>query len=213
MGKNIITVYHGSDKIIEKPEFGKGHIYNDYGRGFYLTLDKDLAGEWAVLRTGFNGYINEYELYLTGLNVLDTNDITLENLMTILIKNRDIDFAEVFVGNKNLFVEKYDVDINGYDIIRGIRANDRFYSYMRGFITGLITKEAVERLINLGDWGIQVCLKSAKAFDNIKLIGYTKAMSDIYYENALGRNQTAGNLYRAVDNKVLREGKFITDLI
>ena len=147
MSENIITVYHGSDKIIEKPEFGKGHIYNDYGRGFYLTLNKDLAGEWAVLRTGSNGYINEYELNLTGLDILNTNKITLENLMAVLIKNRDIDFAEVFVDNRDLFIEKYDIDINNYDVIRGIRANDRFYSYMRGFITGLITKEAVARLL------------------------------------------------------------------
>ena len=213
MNENIITVYHGSDKIIEKPEFGKGHIYNDYGRGFYLTTEKDLAGEWAVLRTGFNGYINEYELNLTGLNILNTNEITLENLMAILIKNRDIDFAEVFVDNRNLFIEKYDIDISDYDIIQGIRANDRFYSYMRGFITGLITKEAVEKLINLGDWGVQVCLKSAKAFENIKPVGYTEAVSDIYYKDALNRNQVAGDLYRRVDGKVLREGKFITDLI
>ena len=213
MDKNIITVYHGSDKIIEKPEFGKGHIYNDYGRGFYLTMKKDLAGEWAVLRTGFNGYINEYELDLSGLTILDTSGITIENLMAILIKNRDIDFAEVFVDNRNLFIEKYYIDISNYDIIRGIRANDRFYSYMRGFITGLITKEAVERLLTLGDWGVQVCLKSAKAFDNIKLVGHTEAQSDMYYKDALSRNQIAGDLYRQVDSKVLREGKFITDLI
>ena len=51
MSENIITVYHGSDKIIEKPEYGKGHMYNDYGVGFYLTKEKDLAGEWAVLRS------------------------------------------------------------------------------------------------------------------------------------------------------------------
>jgi len=213
MSGNIITVYHGSDKIIEKPEFGKGYVYNDYGRGFYLTLDKNLAGEWAVLRTGFNGYINEYELDLTGLNILDTNAVALENLIAILIENRDIDFAEVFVGSRNLFIEKYAVDIGGYDIIRGIRANDRFYSYMRGFITGLITKEAVERLINLGDWGIQVCLKSARAFDNIRLVGYTEAASETYYKDALDRNRTAGDLYRQLDSSVLRTGNFITDLI
>jgi len=213
MNENIITVYHGSDQIIEKPEYGKGHIYNDYGRGFYLTLNKDLAGEWAVLRTGFNGYINEYELDLAGLNILDTSEITPENLMAILIKNRDIDFAEVFVDNRNLFIEKYYMDISSYDVIRGIRANDRFYSYMRGFITGLITKEAVEKLFTLGDWGIQVCLISEKAFKNIKLVGYTEAASGIYYKDALERNQTAGDLYRKVDSKILREGKFITDLI
>ncbi|MCL2159086.1 MAG: DUF3990 domain-containing protein [Oscillospiraceae bacterium] len=210
---NIVTVYHGSDKIIEKPEFGKGHAYNDYGRGFYLTLSKDLAGEWAVLRTGFNGYINEYELNLAGMNILDTNKIKTETLMAILIKNREIDFAEVFTDNRNQFIEKYDMDIDDYDIIRGIRANDRFYSYMRSFITGLITKEAVEKLINLGDWGIQICLKSAKAFERIELTGYTEAKSDIYYKDAQSRNQIAGDLYRKTDGKILREGSFITDLL
>ena len=32
-----LTIYHGSPEIIEKPQFGKGKTYNDYGRGFYCT--------------------------------------------------------------------------------------------------------------------------------------------------------------------------------
>ena len=30
-------IYHGSDKIIEKPVWGFGKTYNDYGLGFYCT--------------------------------------------------------------------------------------------------------------------------------------------------------------------------------
>ena len=30
-------LYHGSEFLIEKPEFGKGARHNDYGRGFYCT--------------------------------------------------------------------------------------------------------------------------------------------------------------------------------
>ena len=30
-----VTLYHGSEAIIRKPEFGKGKTYNDYGLGFY----------------------------------------------------------------------------------------------------------------------------------------------------------------------------------
>ena len=30
-----IILYHGSNEKIEKPVFGKGKAYNDYGRGFY----------------------------------------------------------------------------------------------------------------------------------------------------------------------------------
>jgi hypothetical protein len=38
-----ITLFHGSDHIIEKPVFGEGKSYNDYGRGFYCTEHVELA--------------------------------------------------------------------------------------------------------------------------------------------------------------------------
>ena len=30
-------LYHGSEYLIENPQFGKGSLHNDYGRGFYCT--------------------------------------------------------------------------------------------------------------------------------------------------------------------------------
>ena len=41
-------IYHGSNKIIEKPLFGFGKIHNDYGLGFYCTEVLDMAKEWGV---------------------------------------------------------------------------------------------------------------------------------------------------------------------
>ena len=41
MNKDIL--YHGSQFIIDKPEYGKGKIHNDYGRGFYCTKHKELS--------------------------------------------------------------------------------------------------------------------------------------------------------------------------
>ena len=38
-------LYHGSEFLIEKPEFGKGARHNDYGRGFYCTENIELARE------------------------------------------------------------------------------------------------------------------------------------------------------------------------
>ncbi|MBQ2640754.1 MAG: DUF3990 domain-containing protein, partial [Lachnospiraceae bacterium] len=32
-------IYHGSVKIIEKPQYGAGRRDNDYGLGFYCTED------------------------------------------------------------------------------------------------------------------------------------------------------------------------------
>ena len=45
----IITIYHGSEQIVEVPTFGKGKKNNDFGLGFYCTESDDLAKEWQYL--------------------------------------------------------------------------------------------------------------------------------------------------------------------
>lgn len=45
-----LRLYHGSENIIEVPEYGKGMRNNDYGRGFYCTEDIELAREWACAK-------------------------------------------------------------------------------------------------------------------------------------------------------------------
>ena len=45
-----ITLYHGTSEKIVTPIFGQGNDRYDYGRGFYLTEDIELAKEWAVCR-------------------------------------------------------------------------------------------------------------------------------------------------------------------
>ena len=72
MGEQL-RIYHGSEKIIEEPEFGAGKKYNDYGLGFYCTESGELAKEWAC-RTQRDGYANEYLIDLEGLNIVDLND-------------------------------------------------------------------------------------------------------------------------------------------
>ena len=56
-----ITIYHGSEKNVERPIFGGGKKNNDFGPDFYCTESEELAKEWAVssLRDGF---ANRYTL-------------------------------------------------------------------------------------------------------------------------------------------------------
>ena len=68
----IITLYHGTFDKIVTPTYGKGDDKHDYGRGFYLTEDIELAKEWAVCRPNEeNGWVHKYELDTEGLSVLD----------------------------------------------------------------------------------------------------------------------------------------------
>ena len=42
---NLVTLYHGSSRVIREPEFGRGRANNDYGLGFYCTESDELAKE------------------------------------------------------------------------------------------------------------------------------------------------------------------------
>ena len=42
---NKITLFHGSDHVIEKPDLYLGKRNNDYGQGFYCTESAELAKE------------------------------------------------------------------------------------------------------------------------------------------------------------------------
>ena len=65
----MTVLYHGSSMIVEKPEYGKGKPYNDYGSGFYCTKHIELAKEWAVGENS-DGFVNSYEIDLSNLKIL-----------------------------------------------------------------------------------------------------------------------------------------------
>lgn len=88
----MITLFHGSPNKVVTPQFGLGKDKHDYGRGFYLTADIELAKEWAVCRPDeSNGWVHEYELDTDGLTVLDFQDHDVLVWLAELMKHRDAD--------------------------------------------------------------------------------------------------------------------------
>ena len=87
MGK--IKLLHGSDHIIEKPDFLLGKTNNDYGRGFYCTQELSMAMEWACKKNS-DGFVNKYVLEQDSLNILNLLDgkYNILHWMALLLKNR-----------------------------------------------------------------------------------------------------------------------------
>jgi hypothetical protein len=83
------TLFHGSSKVIDSPEFGKGNLHNDYGLGFYCTENFELAKEWACSNAS-GGYANKYSLDLAELSVLDLSakEYNILNWISLLLNNR-----------------------------------------------------------------------------------------------------------------------------
>lgn len=177
-----MIIYHGSKNIIKKPEYGKGRPYNDYGLGFYCTQYLDLAKEWACDDEG-GGYANKYEIDTAGLKTLDLNgsDFCILHWISILLKNRrftlDNDLA---VQARDYILKNFPVDTRGFDIIKGYRADDSYFSYARDFLQNTISVKRLSQVMRLGNLGNQIVLISPKAFKAIRFLGYEEAPREIH---------------------------------
>lgn len=87
MGK--IRVFHGSDHVIQQPEYLGGKKDNDYGNGFYTTEYEERARSWAVLNgSSENSIVNIYEIETGSMQVLDLNERGVLAWIAEVISNR-----------------------------------------------------------------------------------------------------------------------------
>ena len=193
-----VRLYHGSEVIVEKPEFGKGARHNDYGKDFYCTKNPELAREWACAKQK-NGYVNIYDLDITGLRVLNLNDpqYNILNWLAILADNRTYwQNGSIAEDAKDYIKTHFLLDISGYDVIIGYRADDSYFSFAQDFVAGVISLEKLSEAMRLGKLGEQIVLKSPKAFEHIEFVGCENVDSDIYYTRKMERERDARREYR-----------------
>ena len=212
----MITLYHGSDHIIEKPVFGQGKSYNDYGRGFYCTEHVELAKEWACA-TGVDGYANRYQLDLSGLSVLNLNTpkYNILNWLAILLENRKFNVAEGLPQRAKAYIlQNFKVDYKKYDIIIGYRADDSYFSYAGDFVNGTLSLSDLSEAMRLGKLGEQVVLKSKKAFDALTFVEGIKAPREEYFAKCKQRDEEARGKYRTIATKpVAEDATYVIDII
>lgn len=212
-----MIIYHGSKDIIEKPEFGKGNQKNDYGLGFYCTENLELAKEWACSNNETNGYANQYEIDLSDYNVLDLREekYSILNWMALLLKFRTFDLnTPISVQAKEYILENFYVDVEEYDLIIGYRADDSYFSFAKDFINNTISVEQLAEAMHLGELGIQIVLKSKKAFDTVKYKSYELAECKEYYVKRVSRDKKARETYLSgYRHKSVSDGLFVMDII
>ena len=192
-----MILYHGSDKIINSPQYGFGNPYNDYGLGFYCTEDKELAKEWACPEAR-NGVANKYELDMDNFKILDlqSDQYHVLNWIAILLKNRVfVKKTPIAKAAEKYILEEFLPDTEGYDIISGYRADDSYFSYAKDFLNNAISVEQLEYAMRLGELGNQIVLVSKRAVESIAFIDYEIADSHIYYAKRMQREQRARSQY------------------
>ena len=213
---NKITVYHGSPKRIEKPIFGTGNPQNDYGLGFYCTESLELAKEWAC-SVETDGFANQYTLNMTDLSVLSLTggEYNILNWLFVLLENRKFRLGgEIAKQAKAYIFDNFAVDYKSYDIIRGYRADDSYFSFANAFLNNTISVSQLERAMVLGKLGEQIVLMSEKAFDSLQFEDAVAAPKELYLPRKLARDTSAREEFQKEKGREsLFTEKYILDII
>ena len=192
-----MILYHGSQYLIEKPFYGGGRAANDYGRGFYCTESESLACEWAVSEK-HDGFANRYEFVDAGLSVLNLNDpnYTILHWLAVLLEHRTFDTRYgLSTLAKQYLTANFHVDVEAYDVIRGYRADDSYFSFAQDFISGAISYPQLTTAMRLGKLGEQIVVKSRRAFMRLKFVSAKAAVREDWLDAKESRDTSARRDY------------------
>ena len=219
------TIYHGSVKIIEQPQYGAGRKDNDYGLGFYCTEDMELAKEWAASDER-GGFVNCYEVEEDGMCFLNLQQIPEESgsysaqermilqWMALLVDNRAIRLGSpVERRGKEYLVSRFLPDISKYDCLIGYRADDSYFSYARAFLSNTLTICQLSAAMRLGNLGHQYVIRSPRMFDRIRFLEAVPVDGGVYFPKRMQRDQSARKEFRRMLDQEAGEGRYLSDLM
>ena len=146
-----IKVYHGSNCEVKEPSLSYGREDADFGIGFYVTTDVEMAEKWAARR--HNPIINVYEVDLDSLNGLEFG--LNKGWLDFVVQNRS--------GNKRI-----EIDLSDTDYIKGATADDRLFAVVEQYEGNLLDVDTAIKAMNAMQIGEQIALVSAESIDNLK---------------------------------------------
>lgn len=156
-----MTVYHGSTEIIKNPDVLHSYRPLDFGKGFYVTSNKEQAKVWAKRK----GVILESKKSI--VNIFEMN----ESFSFLQCKNFGEDLSEWidFVCH----CRDGGRDYEKYDLIFGKVANDKVFRVVDMYHNGLWDKErAIKEIKAYPDYG-QIAFITQKAINQVlKFISY-----------------------------------------
>ena len=213
-----MKIYHGSSFEVPKPLLSKGKPNNDYGRGFYCTEDIEMAREWASKGKEPPGFANAYELSTEGLDILNLSspDYTILNWMAVLLSNRTFDLdTDIAIEVRDYVIANFMPPIQDSDVVIGYRADDSYFNYADSFVNNALSIRRLNEALYLGRLGMQVALRTERAFDSLTYLGAEKVVWNEYHPRYVTRDAEARTQWREVVRKSPRaaDDLFAVDII
>ena len=209
-----MKLYHGSKDNFKSPIFGCGNPSNDYGLGFYMTPDKTAAELWAS-QYKEGGHVICFNVDLKGLNVLTLDgsaELDVLRWIAILAKHR-FPYQERIQHQEALswLDRHFGISLDGYDMVVGYRADDSYFSYSLGFVSGQISLETLSSAMRLGRLGLQYVAISKKGFHSLRYLGSYPVEPSSGYADM--RSKTLGEYHELLVREDRFHNTFIGELM
>ena len=214
---STIQLLHGTDHIIEVPNIHIGNIHNDYGKGFYCTKIDEMAREWAC-KKNTDGFVNVYDFDTSGLRILNLLDgqHTVLNWIALLLQNRTFKLdSEIAMDARDYLIDHYAIDLSGYDVVIGYRADDSYFQYAESFVSNALPLRSLNKALRLGKLGEKTVVLSDDGFARLKFVNAYAVDRTEYYPKFLDRDSSARETYRKEIKKSrsYRDDLFIMDIL
>ena len=154
-----MTIFHGSDTIVDIPQILKPKRPLDFGGGFYATTSEAQAQSWAK-RVAFRNNtslrcVNRYEFDIEAAKA---------ELTVIHFNAADEKWLDFICNNRS------GKDTGDYDIVIGPVADDNVYRVVVEYENGDVDKETALKRLKTETLCDQILFHTANALDYLKYI-------------------------------------------
>ena len=134
-----MILYHGTNEDIKAIDLTKGLRYKDFGKGFYLTPNRETACRMALKRArlfGGTATLITYEL----------NDSALQSDLKVKVfpEKASVEWLLFVDANR---VRKSQQPVHDYDIVVGPIADDGVVLHLTNYREGIYSPEEAARLL------------------------------------------------------------------
>lgn len=156
-----MILYHGTNAIIESIDLTKSRVGKDFGLGFYLTPDKQVAHRQAERK--FEQY-GEGEAFVYKFFI---DDGVLSSLHAIRFESYTLDWARFVLDNRK---NRTRMQIHDFDLVIGPISDDVVGYQIRRVEEGIISEEQFLEEIKFHTITIQYLFATQKAVDLLQRI-------------------------------------------
>ena len=154
-----MNLYHGTNVDILQIDLGKSRMGKDFGLGFYLTPDRQVAQRQAE---------RKFEQYGEGsvrVYKYSVDDNAIQALRVLQFNNYSLEWARFVLMNRK---NRSRIQVHDYDIVIGPIADDVIGYQIRRVEEGIITEEQFLEEIKYHTVTVQYMFATEKALQILR---------------------------------------------